>query len=163
MNPLQQGLGLRHRISFRLYLAIIFAVSLTFAASVVGWFSFDRVGVAQSRVNEESIPEIAAAFAIAQYTGDLVTSTDRLSTAATQEDLQSIRENIARISPGLSERVAFLAASEGADQAESERLARIQANSDSLVAGVSQFESNIIDYFEPVSYTHLTLPTKRIV
>ena len=148
MNPLKQALALRHRISFRLYLAIIFAVSLTFAASVVGWFSFDRVGVAQSRVNEKSIPEIAAAFAVAQYTGDLVTSTDRLSTAATQKDLQSIRDNIGRISPGLSERVAFLAESGGADEAETERLARIQANSDSLVAGVSQFESNIVDYFE---------------
>ena len=148
MNPLKRALDIRHRISFRLYLAIIFAVGLTFAASVVGWFSFDRVGSAQSRVNEESIPEIAAAFAVAQYTGDLVTSTDRLSTAATPEDLRSIRENIGRISPGLSERVAFLAASGGSDEAGAERLARIQANSDALVAGVSQFESNIMEYFE---------------
>ena len=140
--------NLRHGISFRLYMAIGFAVSLTFAASLVGWFSLDRVGIAQSRVNDESVPEIAAAFAVAQYAGDLVTATDRLSVAATTQDLASIREYIGGISPALSEQVAFLGDSSVAAESDAERLMRIRANSDSLVSGVSEFEDKLLEYFE---------------
>ena len=136
----------RHRISFRLYFAIGFAVSLTFAASLVGWFSFDRLGIAQSKVNEESIPEIAAAFAVAQHVGDLVTATDRLSVAATLDDMGNIREFIAEISPALQEQVTFLSELEG--EREAERLERIRTYSDALISGVSSFDSNILEHYE---------------
>ena len=57
----------RFRISSQLYLGIgSSAVMLTMVASLVGWFSFNRVGDAQSRVNEGSVPGMAAAFGVAQ-------------------------------------------------------------------------------------------------
>ena len=138
--------NVRHRISFRLYLAIGFAVSLTFAASLVGWFSFDRLGIAQSKVNEESIPEIVAAFAVAQHVGDLVTATDRLSVAVTLDDLDNIRGFIAEISPALQENVTLLSELEGPGVAE--RLERIRDYSDALILNVSGFDSNILEHYE---------------
>ena len=47
------------------------------AASLVGWFSFNSVGTAQSQVNDESIPEVVAAFGIAQHSGTLVDAAPR--------------------------------------------------------------------------------------
>ena len=38
-------------------------------ASLVGWFSFDRVGDVQSKVNDGSVPELAASFGVAQFAG----------------------------------------------------------------------------------------------
>ena len=140
--------NLRHRISFRLYLAIGLAVGLTFAASLVGWFSFDRLGIAQSKVNEESIPEIAAAFAVAQHVGDLVTATDRLSVAATLDDLDNIRGFIAEISPALQENVSFLSELEEERVGEADRLERIRTNSGALISNVSRFDSNILEHYE---------------
>ena len=61
----------RYRISTQLYLGIGGAVALVIAASLVGWFSFNRVGEVQSRVNEGSVPEMEAAFRVAQHSNSL--------------------------------------------------------------------------------------------
>ena len=71
------------RISTQLHLAIWGVVALTAYASLVAWLSFNRVGDVQSRVNEGSIPDIAASFEVAQYSGLLVAATPRL-TASTK-------------------------------------------------------------------------------
>ena len=68
----------RNRISTQLYLAIGGAVAFTLAASLVGWFSFNRVGEAQSRVNDSSVPELVAAFGVAQHSGTLVVAAPRI-------------------------------------------------------------------------------------
>ena len=69
---LRDALNIRHRISTQIYVGIGGAVVLTLAASLVGWFSFNRVGDFQSRVNERSVPELSAAFGVAQFSGVLV-------------------------------------------------------------------------------------------
>ena len=137
--------GFRHKISFRLYLAIGLAVALTFAASLVGWFSLNEVDRSQARVNDESVPEIVAAFAIAQYTGDLVTATDRLGAATTPEELAQVREYIENLSPNLMEQVRFLSQSKGATASDVELLGRIEAESVSLLESVSAFERTLLE------------------
>ena len=66
-------LALRFRISTQLYAVIGGAVFLIVLASGVGWFSFNSVGKFQSDVNEKSVPELEAAFDVAQHSNDLVT------------------------------------------------------------------------------------------
>ncbi len=83
----------RFRISTRLYSAIGAAVVLTVAASLVGWFSINRVGDVQERVNEGSVPAMAVAFSVAQYSGELVAAAPRI-VAATPEDLDAVVEDI---------------------------------------------------------------------
>ena len=70
--------ALRFLISTQLYVVLGGAVALTVAASLVGWFSFSRVGEVQSRVNDGSVPELEAAFRIAQHSNTLVTAAPRL-------------------------------------------------------------------------------------
>lgn len=86
----------RFRISTRLYSGIGAAVALTVAASFIGWFSINRVGEVQDRVNEGSVPAMAVAFSVAQRSGDLVAAAPRIA-AATPDDLDSIAEDINKI------------------------------------------------------------------
>jgi hypothetical protein len=95
-SRLKSLLESRYRISTQLYLGLGGGVAMTVAASLVGWFSFNSVGDAQSQVNESSIPEVVAAFGIAQHSGTLVDADPRLTTAATIDD-------VARVSVGIDE------------------------------------------------------------
>ena len=83
----------RFRISTRLFSAISAVVAFTVAASLVGWFSINRVGEVQSRVNEGSVPAMAVAFSVAQYSAELVAAAPRIA-AATPEDVDSITADI---------------------------------------------------------------------
>ncbi|MDE2686396.1 MAG: ATP-binding protein [Chloroflexota bacterium] len=90
----------RYRISTQLYLAIGSAVALTIAASLVGWISFNSVGEAQSTVNEDSLPEVVAAFGVAQNSGTLVNAAPLLTASTSPEELAAVSAAIddARIS-----------------------------------------------------------------
>ena len=64
------------------------------AASLVGWFFFDRVASVQRRVNAGSVPEMVAAFGVAQSASNLVAAAPRLTTAATREQLAGVASRI---------------------------------------------------------------------
>ena len=82
------------KISTQLYIAFAVIVALTLLATLVGWFSFDRVATAQRHVNDESIPEMVAAFEVAQYSSSLVTAAPRIVTAQSVSELDEIYANI---------------------------------------------------------------------
>ena len=84
----------RFRISSQLYTGIFGAVASTLVASLVAWYSFNRVGDAQSRVND-LVPNMEAAFGVAQRAGSLVAAAPRLVATATQAELNTISSSIA--------------------------------------------------------------------
>ncbi len=133
----------RFRLSTQLYLGIGCAVALTVIASLVGWFSFDRVGDLQSRVNEGSVPEMAAAFGVAQQSGALVAAAPRLTAAATPEDFARIAAGIAEDRRAFEAQVAVLTR-QGADAA---RFERIRTQGDALIANVRAIEDSVAERF----------------
>ena len=143
MQKLTQLLALRYRISSQLYLGIGAAVFLTTAASLVGWFSFDRVGDAQSRVNEGSIPEIAAAFAVAQHSGELVAAATSLSAATAPADVERISGQIGTTFVLFAEQLSFLS-ERGSD---AEQVERIRGHSNTLVANINAVENSMSEQF----------------
>ena len=134
----------RYRISTQLYLAIGGAVVLTVAASLVGWFSFNRVGDVQDRVNESSVPELVAAFGVAQHSNTLVVAAPRLTTAATPEELALIASGIAEAHTKLQEQLAVLGEEGGGD----ESFDRIQANTDTLLLNIEALEDERSEIFD---------------
>ena len=64
--------AIHRRISSQLYAGIFGAVVLTIIASVVSWISFNNVDRSQKRVSEESVPELAGAFSLAEFSNALV-------------------------------------------------------------------------------------------
>ena len=143
MSHLRRLLASRNRISTQLYLAFGGAVLLTLAASLVGWFSFNRVGEVQSNVNEGSVPEMAAAFDVARQSGVLVAAAPNLTVAATPEEFGEISLDIDVAYAAFEEQVGAL------EQTDSDpaRVARIRAHADTLIANIEELESETAGVF----------------
>ncbi len=142
-DRLSRLLASRFRISTRLYLGIGGAVALTAAASLVGWFSFTQVGEAQNRVNEGSVPELEAAFGIAEYSSTLVAAAPSLTAATTINEFNSVSDEIAAGQSAFEDQMALL---EGGD-AEDERFKRIRGHADMLVSNIDVIKSDWLELF----------------
>ena len=128
------------RISVRLYAGIGFAVAFTAFASLVGWFAFNRVGNMQSLVNEHSVPEMEAAFAVVQQSGALVAAAPRLTAA----DARSFEDVAARVD---AERDAFdLLLAELRDKGETHE--RIREHGAELIANTEAIKASVQAGFE---------------
>ena len=136
-------LEIRFRIAAQIYLGIGGAVMLTLAASLVGWVSFNQMAAAQSRVIEGSVPELAAAFGVAQYSGSLVAASDSLVVAATPEDVAGVNALITGDFEALTAELSLLE-SRGGEEA---RYARISSHSNTLIANIGGVEGSIAERF----------------
>ena len=133
----------RFRISTQLYAGIGGAVLLTVAASVVGWFSFDRVGAAQTRINEGTIPEIAAAFGVARYGGALVAAGPRVTAAITPEDFEAVSDSIDEAYAAFEEKLTVIEQTGGDDV----RFPVIRAHADSLIENIEAIKDDQVELF----------------
>ena len=136
-------LDVRYRISTQLYAVIGGAVFLTFLASLVGWLSFNFVGDAQTRVNEENVPEIVAAFGVAQYSGTLVAAAPQLTGADTPEEFARVSEEIDKAHDDFEDELDFLEKTGG----RNERFERIRSHADTLLSNISAIRSDKSQHF----------------
>ena len=134
----------RFRISSQLYLGIGGAVLLTMSASLVGWFSFNRVGEAQSRVNAGSVLGMAAAFGVAQQSGTLVDAAPRLIAAATPEAFAQVATEIDKEQSAFEDRLAILKQQGG----EEERFSRIRVQGNTLISNIEAIEHSMAERFD---------------
>ena len=118
---------------------------LTLAASFVGWFSFDRMGTVQNRVNEGSVPELAASSGVLQYSGVLVAAAPNLTAAGTPEEFTQVVANIDEAYAGFEEELATLEAQKGTDQ---ERVGRIRVLADTLISNIEELRSETSGVFD---------------
>ena len=132
----RQILEARFRISAQLYLAIGGAVALTFAACVVGWISFNQVAAAQTRVNDGSVPELAAAFGVAQHSNNLVAAAAELSVASTPKEVADVGDQIAEAHESFNEQLAILEG-RGGERARFERIHTYSAALIDNIAGIN--------------------------
>ena len=91
-----------------MYIGIGAVVALTIAASFVGWVSFNRVGAAQDRVENESLPEMEAAFRMAEYSRTLAAAAPRL-VAAQPTEVDAISEEISQAQQGFEDQILLSA------------------------------------------------------
>ena len=141
---MRPSLGFWSRISTKLYMGIGGAVVLTLAASLVGWFSFNRVGDAQRRVNEGSVPELAAAFGVAQYGGILANAAPRLAAAATPLELFGESRQIDQTVFTFEEQMAVLEKS----NSDSTSVGSIRQSADMLIANIEEIRREVSERFD---------------
>ena len=141
--------GSASRVSTQLYLAIWGAVALTMCASLVGWLSFNRVGEVQSRVNEGSIPAISASFEVARLTGILSAAAPRLTTAANEEEFNSVVLSIDEDFTAFSEQLDRLIVG----STEDENFATILDMAGGLIENIEAIKSATLQSFELASET----------
>ncbi len=133
----------RHLFSTKIYGAFGGAALLTLSASLVGWYSFDRVGTSQSNVNEGSVPEMTAAFGIAQNANTLVDAGPRLTTTTNPEEYNAVANSIAESNSAL---VAQLALLQG-QHSDDERFARMRAYVDSITSNTHTIQTGMVRAF----------------
>ena len=133
---------LRFRISTLLYAGIGGAVVLTILASLVGWFSFERVGDAQTRVNEGSVPELAASFGVAQSGTALVAAAPRLTAAPTQEEFTVVSNEIDASYHAFEDQLNIL--EENSDQPFED----IRGSADMLLFNIDAIEDGMSEFYE---------------
>ena len=143
-DEMRPSLGFWSRISTKLYVGIGGAVAMTLAASLVGWFSFNRVGDVQKRVNEGSVPELAAAFGVAQYGGILANAAPSLAAAATPLELFQQSQQIDKTVLTFEEQMAFLEQS----NSDPTSVARIRGSADTLIANISEIGTEVSERFQ---------------
>ena len=134
MNPL-------HSIATQLYAAIGAAVTITMIASLVAWFSFDQVGDAQSQVNEQSVPEMSAAFGVAQRASRLVAAAPRLVAATSPAELAITTTSVDNQRRMFEDQLSFLVG-------EEERHERIRELGAALTANIDAIEDSMAERFE---------------
>ena len=120
---------------------------MTMAASLVGWFSFNSVGDAQSYVNDSSIPEMAAAFEVAEYSSALVAAAPRLNSAVSRKDLEDTYDSISDANQALEIQLEILEQI----HADDERVDIIRAQSQTLISNVETIRSQRTELFRLVS------------
>ena len=137
--PMRPALGIWSRISTKLYMGIGGAVVMTLAASLVGWFSFNRVGDVQRRVNEGSVPELAAAFEVAQYGGILANSAPSLAAASTSLELFQEGERVDQTVLTFEDQMADLEQSDSDDAS----VEQIRQSADMLISNIEEIRSKV--------------------
>ena len=143
MNSILRYLGNRRfRISTLAYAGIGGAVALTVGASLVGWFSFDRVGNVQSKVNDGSVPELAASFGVAQFAGSLVAAAPRLASAATPEEFERVSSEITESYRLFELELASL------EERSLQPFEHIRKRADSLLANIEEIEDDKVEFIE---------------
>ena len=138
-DPMRRTVGIWSRISTKLYMGIGGAVVMTLAASLVGWFSFNRVGEVQKRVNEGSVPELAAAFGVAQYGGILANAAPSLAAASTSLELFQEGERVDQTVLTFEEQMAVLEQSDSDDAS----VEQIRQSADMLISNIEEIRSEV--------------------
>ena len=132
----------RFRISTLAYLGIGGAVALTLGATLVGWFSFDRVGDVQAKVNDGSVPEMAASFGVAQFVGNLVAAAPRLASAATTEEFDRVSSEITQSYRLFEQELVSL------EERSPLPIEHIRDSGDILLANLEELEDGKAEFFE---------------
>ena len=138
-DPTGSALGIWTRISTKLYMGIGGAVAMTLAASLVGWFSFNRVGDAQRRVNEGSVPELTAAFGVAQYGGILANAAPSLAAASSSLELFQEGQRVEETVLTFEEQMAVLEQGDSDDAS----VAQIRLSADMLISNIEEIRSEV--------------------
>ena len=143
-------LSRRNRISTQLYIGIGGAVVLTMAASLVGWFSFDRVGDVQGDVNKRSVPSMAAAFGVARYGGILVAAAPNLTAARSAQEFAQVSRSIDHAHVEFEKQLTLLETG-----GQDERFEDIRLDADMLLLNIESIEKGVVDRFELARQTEL--------
>lgn len=148
-SRLQTLLAKRHHITAKIILAVIGAVVLTVIASVVGVVFLQRIGDNQHTINNEVVPLMAAAFAVAERSQSLASALPRLNTARDNEELEVVSSEIATEATKFESDINQLMASNLAGESISiERAVEIAELGETLRDNIRKMEELVRTKFE---------------
>lgn len=139
INPLGGIKRASRSIAAQMYVAIGIGVALTMVASAVAWIVFGRVADAQRRVNDGSMPDMVAAFGIAQQVAAIADTAPLITAAMTPEELAERSEEVQLKHVVFLERIRSLSARRG----ESEGLRRVRVWGREMTSNLEQIKDSV--------------------
>ena len=136
--------GARRGIAVQMFLGLGAVASLTIMASVVALISFNEVRESQEVMNQRTVPDMAAAFAVAQRVGALVDAAPSLTVVDSIDLFDERREQIGEQLRVFEESLQVLAARRG----ENEAVRRIRASGREVSANIQAIEASQERAFE---------------
>ena len=136
-------LKLWNRISTQLYIGFGVGVVLIIIISLLALFFLSHIGRVQQTVNEKNIPEMTAAFAIAQQTAKLVAAAPRL-TASTPQQFRSVAGTIDQQTNTFKTQLSAMMESQG----ESEQAQQIQSDGVVIIQNIERIKLLVKKRFE---------------
>ena len=137
--------ALLNRISVQMYVGIGGAAALTLLASIVAFFSFYQVTQHQETVNQEAVPNLAAAFGVARHGNSLVAAAPRLTTAQSYDELSSTADEITVVRRQFEDQLDALEAQVGGTEGQFES---IRALADTLINNILLIRYNTSDLLQ---------------
>ncbi len=138
-----------NQISTQLHTSFGGAVVLIVAISVLTIFVLDHIRAIQYNISEKSMPEMQAAFSVAQQTATLVAAAPQLATATTLEQFEDVVVSVGAqeesFEAGLAEMLE--------KQEESELTRRIQADGAGIILDVEKIKVLIRERFDLRQHT----------
>ena len=127
--------ALPRRIATQMYLGIGGALVMTLLAGSVAWISFEVVGRFQTRITENAVPELTAAFDLARISGNLVAVGPRLASADSADQFNLAAEEAAAVRAELDSALAGFAG-------QGEDVTRVRELSAAISEEIAQLESD---------------------
>ena len=127
--------ALPRRIATQMYLGIGGALVMTLLAGSVAWISFEVVGRFQTRITENAVPELTAAFDLARISGNLVAVGPRLASADSADQFNLAAEEAAAVRAELDSALAEFAG-------QGEDVTRVRELSAAISEEIAQLESD---------------------
>ncbi|MCY4188364.1 MAG: ATP-binding protein [Bryobacterales bacterium] len=139
--------GARRRIGVQLYLGLGATVLLTVIASAVALISFNEVRQSYEAMNENTVPDMAAAFSVAQRVGALVDAAPSLTLVDSVSEFAERRGEVGEQLRDFEASLQTLASRRG----ESEGIRRIRVRGQEVSANMQAIEVSQERVFELVA------------
>ena len=138
-----------NQISTQLHTSFGGAVVLIVAISVLTIFVLDHIRAIQYNISEKSMPEMQAAFSVAQQTATLVAAAPQLATATTLEQFEDVVVSVGAQEQSFEAGLADMLEK----QEESELTRRIQADGAGIILDVEKIKVLVRERFDLRQHT----------
>ena len=140
---LSRAFALRKRLSTQMYFGIAGGVLMTVAASLVGVMSFNRVGEFVSHVNDDSLPDMAAAFDVGLTSGTLASAGGQLTTTTSPSEFNQLLASVEAARSDLQAQLDVL------EQRAIDRVLfdRIRTDVGTLISNIDAIQASMLEQF----------------
>lgn len=131
------------QISTQLYISFGGAVVLIISVSLIALFFLSHIGKVQQNINEENIPEMTSAFAVAQQTATLVAAAPRF-TSSTSEQFRTLAGTVDLQTDAFKTQLSAMMEIHG----ESEQAQQIQSDGIAIIKNIERIKLLVRERFD---------------
>ncbi len=133
-----------NRISTQLHISFGGAVALVITISILTIFVLDHINTVQHDISEKSVPEMQAAFTVAQQTATLVAAAPQLATAVTIQQFEDVSASVSAQERAFEDGLTAMLRKREND----ERARKIQVDGAGIIKNIERIKTLVRERFD---------------